>query len=78
MCGPVFDAVESVRAQAAEPPTLVMLSPQGEPLTQATLKELARHAAAHPECPATSAAKGTGIPELRAALATLAVPRARD
>ncbi len=49
-----------------------------ETLRAATLKELARHAAAHPECPATSAAKGTGIPELRAALAKLAVPRARD
>ena len=37
-----------------------------------TGRELARHAAAHPEVLATSAEKGTGIAELRAALATLA------
>jgi len=35
-------------------------------------EELARHPAAHPEIIATSAREGTGIPELRAALATLA------
>ena len=35
-------------------------------------EELLKHGAAHPEVLTTSAAKGTGIPELRAALATLA------
>jgi GTP-binding protein len=33
--------------------------------------ELAKHTAAHPEVMPTSAAKGTGIPELRAAIAVL-------
>ncbi|MFN3077631.1 MAG: ribosome biogenesis GTP-binding protein YihA/YsxC [Alphaproteobacteria bacterium] len=37
-------------------------------------EELARHTAAHPEVLATSAAKGHGIGELRAALADLAEP----
>ncbi len=36
-------------------------------------KEFAAHTAAHPEIIATSARDGTGIPELRAELATLAV-----
>ena len=40
----------------------------------AVATELARHAAAHPEIVATSAHKGSGIPELRAALARLAGP----
>ncbi len=37
--------------------------------------ELAQHVAAHPEIIVTSAHAGTGIPELRAALAALAAPR---
>jgi GTP-binding protein len=37
-------------------------------------KELAKHTAAHPDIIATSSRKGHGIAELRAALATLAVP----
>ncbi|MFQ5774036.1 MAG: ribosome biogenesis GTP-binding protein YihA/YsxC [Kiloniellaceae bacterium] len=41
---------------------------------RATAAELAAHPAAHPDCPATSAATGLGIAELRAALAALAVP----
>jgi GTP-binding protein len=36
--------------------------------------ELAQHAAAHPDIIVTSAHAGTGIPELRAALAALAAP----
>ena len=39
-------------------------------------RELARHGAAHPEVPVTSALKGQGIPELRAALTALASPAA--
>jgi GTP-binding protein len=35
--------------------------------------ELAKHSAAHPEIIATSAVKGTGIAELRAQLAALAL-----
>ncbi|HUS47661.1 MAG TPA: tRNA (guanosine(37)-N1)-methyltransferase TrmD [Phycisphaerae bacterium] len=41
MCRPVFDAVEHVRAQADPPGTVVMLSPQGRPLTQDTVRDLA-------------------------------------
>ncbi len=37
--------------------------------------ELAQHVAAHPDIIVTSARAGTGIPELRAALAALAAPR---
>jgi GTP-binding protein len=37
-------------------------------------RELARHPAAHPHCPVTSARTGQGIAELRAALAALAAP----
>src|SRR5436190_21289131 len=40
---PVFDAVEAVRAQADDPGQLVMLTPAGERLTQAVVKELAGH-----------------------------------
>jgi len=39
---------------------------------EATRQELARHTAAHPDVLATSARDGSGIPEARAALATLA------
>jgi len=39
-CGPVFDAVEHVRAKMPES-TLVMLSPQGERLTQKVAADLA-------------------------------------
>ena len=38
----------------------------------AMVPALAKHVACHPDVIATSAAKGTGIPELRAALAALA------
>src|ERR1700704_4689016 len=40
---PVFAAVESVQAQAAEPALLVLLTPAGERLTQALVQELADH-----------------------------------
>src|ERR687886_2731166 len=40
MPGPVFAAVEAVRAGADDPGQLVMLTPAGERLTQAVVKEL--------------------------------------
>ncbi|MEM7225730.1 MAG: ribosome biogenesis GTP-binding protein YihA/YsxC [Pseudomonadota bacterium] len=43
-------------------------------LVAQTAGKLAKHPAAHPEILVTSSAKGTGIEELRAALATLALP----
>ena len=43
-------------------------------VAEKTLAESRRHAAAHPELIATSAEKGGGIAELRAALAALATP----
>jgi tRNA (guanine37-N1)-methyltransferase len=39
---PVYDCVEAVRAQSAEPGRLVLLTPAGERLTQAVVQELAR------------------------------------
>src|SRR5437773_5769420 len=39
---PVFDAVESVQPQAAEPGQLILLTPSGERLTQDVVRELAR------------------------------------
>ncbi|MCS7046785.1 MAG: tRNA (guanosine(37)-N1)-methyltransferase TrmD [Gemmataceae bacterium] len=42
MPGPVFACVEAVQAQGAKPGLLVMLTPTGERLTQALVKELAR------------------------------------
>ena len=41
MCQPVFDAVEHVRAQADPAGTVVLLSPQGRPLTQDMVADLA-------------------------------------
>jgi len=41
MCPPVYDAVEHVQAQAAEPGRLVMLTPQGRRLDQNLVQELA-------------------------------------
>ena len=40
---PVFDAVESVQAQTAEPGHLIMLTPSGERLTQEVVRDLATH-----------------------------------
>jgi tRNA (guanine37-N1)-methyltransferase len=40
---PVFDAVEAVRAMADDTGQLVMLTPAGERLTQAVVKDLASH-----------------------------------
>jgi len=42
MPGPVFEAVEAVRAQADEPGLLVLLTPSGERLRQALVKELSQ------------------------------------
>ena len=41
MPGPVFDAVEAVRQQDAEPGQLVLLTPAGERLNQQLVQELA-------------------------------------
>ncbi len=43
MPGPVYAAVEAVRAMAPEPGELVMLTPAGERLTQGVVRELATH-----------------------------------
>ena len=40
---PVFDAVEAVRAQTADPGLLILLTPAGERLTQSVVQELATH-----------------------------------
>jgi tRNA (guanine37-N1)-methyltransferase len=41
MCGPVFDAVERLEKEDTTPATRVLLTPQGEPLTQSIVAELA-------------------------------------
>ncbi len=41
MCQPVFDAVEHVRKQALPPGKVVMMTPQGRPMNQAMMHELA-------------------------------------
>lgn len=41
MCQPMFDAVEHVQAMAPERGEVILLTPQGEPLTQAVASELA-------------------------------------
>jgi tRNA (guanine37-N1)-methyltransferase len=41
MCGPVFSALESVESDADTEPARIILTPQGELLTQKTLVELA-------------------------------------
>jgi len=43
MCPPVFDAVEKTEALSATPATRILLTPQGETLTQATARELSTH-----------------------------------
>ncbi len=48
MCGPVFDALAHVEGQVKRQapgtvPTKIMLTPQGEPLTQSLLSELSTH-----------------------------------
>src|SRR5437016_7401284 len=43
MPGPVFDGVEAIRQQAADPGLLVLLTPAGERLTQTVVQELAAH-----------------------------------
>ncbi len=42
MCGPVFQAVEAVQAEAEPPGIVVLLTPQGRRLDQETATELAR------------------------------------
>lgn len=42
MCGPVFAAVEHIEGGLKALPTRVLLTPQGRPLTQALVAELAR------------------------------------
>lgn len=41
MCQPVFDAVRFIRRQGPQPGTLILLSPQGRPLDQGLVRELA-------------------------------------
>lgn len=41
-CQPVWDAVQSVEAQDERPATRILLTPQGEPLTQPIVEELAQ------------------------------------
>jgi len=41
MCQPIFDAVEAVRRQAEPPGKLVLLTPQGRPLDQSLVRQLA-------------------------------------
>jgi len=43
MCQPVFDAVEKVEHDDPTPSVRVLLTPQGEPLTQSVARELAGH-----------------------------------
>ncbi|UCE58950.1 MAG: tRNA (guanosine(37)-N1)-methyltransferase TrmD [Phycisphaerales bacterium] len=45
MCGPVFDALESVEAQRKEKPQRILLTPQGARLTQRVVAELAQEPA---------------------------------
>lgn len=40
-CGPVFDAVAAVRQQATPPGKVVLLTPQGRPMDQELVRELA-------------------------------------
>ncbi len=42
MCGPVFDALEHVESQADGKPVRVLLTPQGERLTQRVVRDLAQ------------------------------------
>jgi len=42
MCGPVFDAVEHVESLDPRPATRIVLTPQGETLTQRTVESLAK------------------------------------
>ncbi len=42
MCGPVFDALEHVEAQSEIKPLRILLTPQGEKLTQDIVSELAQ------------------------------------
>jgi tRNA (guanine37-N1)-methyltransferase len=42
MCGPVFDAVEKTEALSPIPATRILLTPQGETLTQRIARELAQ------------------------------------
>ncbi len=42
MCQPIFDAVAAARKQADPPGKVIMLTPQGTPLTQAKVVELAQ------------------------------------
>lgn len=42
MCGPVFDALEHVEAQSETKPLRILLTPQGEKLTQNVVAEIAK------------------------------------
>ena len=42
MCGPVFDALEHIESQGETKPLRILLTPQGEKLTQGVVAELAK------------------------------------
>lgn len=42
MCGPMFDCFEQVRSQHAESGRVILLTPQGDPLSQPKVMELSR------------------------------------
>lgn len=42
MCRPVYDAVEAVRPRHEDPGTVVLLTPQGRPLSQPLVRDLSR------------------------------------
>lgn len=43
MCQPLWDAVRAAEALDPQPATRILMSPQGEPLTQAIAEDLAKH-----------------------------------
>ena len=67
-CRPLDDLVALTKA---DQPTAAELAAT----TSKVAAELAKHPAAHPDIVVTSAETGAGMPELRARLAKLAVPR---
>src|SRR3989304_7514340 len=42
MCGPVFDALEHIEAQSEAKPLRILLTPQGEKMTQSEVAEFAK------------------------------------
>lgn len=42
MCGPMFDAIRDTESDSDQEPVRILLTPQGEPLTQALVSDLSR------------------------------------